>query len=62
MARKDKVVADLTKGIDRTTLSIMGVKGSEPMMSPNDGISSYGNWTRRAASNAIARSILACNR
>ncbi len=36
---------DLTKQIDRTQLEIMGVKGSEPMMSPNDGISSYGNIT-----------------
>lgn len=36
---------DLTKEIDRTELEIMGVPGSEPMMSANDGISSYGNLT-----------------
>ncbi|MDX1493905.1 MAG: hypothetical protein R3253_07605, partial [Longimicrobiales bacterium] len=36
---------DLTKQIDRDTLSIMGVPGSEPMMSIHDGISSYGNLT-----------------
>jgi photosystem II stability/assembly factor-like uncharacterized protein len=34
--------ADLTKHIDRNTLSIMGVKGSEPMASKNDGYQSYG--------------------
>src|SRR6185436_8307277 len=34
--------ADLTKHIDRNTLSIMGVKGSEPMASKNDGYTSYG--------------------
>ena len=33
---------DLTKHIDRNTLSIMGVKGSEPMASKNDGYTSYG--------------------
>lgn len=32
---------DLTKKIDRNTLSIMGVKGSEPMASKNDGYTSY---------------------
>ena len=36
---------DLTSAIDRKELEIMGVKGSEPMMSPNDGISTYGNIT-----------------
>lgn len=36
---------DLTKRIDRDTLEIMGVPGSEPMMSIHDGISSYGNLT-----------------
>ncbi len=36
---------DLTKQIDRTTLEIMGVSGDEPMMSLNDGISTYGNLT-----------------
>jgi photosystem II stability/assembly factor-like uncharacterized protein len=34
--------ADLTKHIDRSTLSIMGVKGSAPMASKNDGYTSYG--------------------
>ena len=33
--------ADLTKKIDRNTLSIMGVKGSEPMASKNDGYTGY---------------------
>lgn len=36
---------DLTKQIDRDTLEIMGVLGSEPMMSIHDGISTYGNLT-----------------
>ena len=36
---------DLTKQIDRDTLEIMGVPGSEPMMSIHDGISTYGNLT-----------------
>ncbi|MFQ5703557.1 MAG: hypothetical protein ACE5HT_05980, partial [Gemmatimonadales bacterium] len=40
-----EVSPDLTKHTDRTTLSIMGVLGSKPMLSPNDGISSYGNIT-----------------
>src|SRR5439155_11227863 len=31
---------DLTKHIDRNTLSIMGVKGSDPMPSKNDGYTS----------------------
>jgi photosystem II stability/assembly factor-like uncharacterized protein len=34
--------SDLTKHIDRNTLSIMGVKGSDPMASKNDGYTSYG--------------------
>src|ERR1051325_6324242 len=33
---------DLSKHIDRNTLSIMGVKGSEPMASKNDGYTSFG--------------------
>ncbi|MDH4044900.1 MAG: glycosyl hydrolase [Gemmatimonadota bacterium] len=45
-----EVSPDLTKGIDRGELSIMGVKGTEPMMSPNDGISTYGNITTIAES------------
>ena len=36
---------DLTKQIDRDDLEIMGVPGSEPMMSIHDGISTYGNLT-----------------
>jgi len=36
---------DLTRQIDRDTLRIMGVPGSEPMMSIHDGISTYGNLT-----------------
>ncbi len=41
---------DLTKAIDRDTLEIMGVPGSEPQMSVNDGISTYGNLTTLAES------------
>src|SRR5205814_464337 len=33
---------DLTNHIDRNTLSIMCVKGSDPMASKNDGYTSYG--------------------
>jgi photosystem II stability/assembly factor-like uncharacterized protein len=33
---------DLTKHIDRNTLSIMGVSGKDPMASKNDGYTSYG--------------------
>ncbi len=33
---------DLTKHIDRNTLSIMGVAGKDPMASKNDGYTSYG--------------------
>ncbi len=36
---------DLTKAIDRETLEIMGQKLAEPLLSRNDGISSYGNIT-----------------
>ncbi|GIT51861.1 MAG: hypothetical protein Ct9H300mP15_20740 [Gemmatimonadota bacterium] len=36
---------DLTKNIDRDTLAIMDVPGSEPQMSIHDGISTYGNLT-----------------
>jgi photosystem II stability/assembly factor-like uncharacterized protein len=45
-----EISPDLTKAIDRSELEIMGVKGSEPVMSPNDGISSYGNITTVAES------------
>ncbi len=46
----EEISPDLTKGIDRDTLRIMGVLGSEPMMSKNDGISTYGNLTTIAES------------
>jgi photosystem II stability/assembly factor-like uncharacterized protein len=36
---------DLTKQIDRDTLEIMGTQLRRPMLSRNDGISSYGNMT-----------------
>ena len=41
---------DLTRQIDRDELTIMGVPGSEPQMSVNDGISTYGNLTAFAES------------
>ncbi|MBS3819093.1 hypothetical protein KGY73_06270 [bacterium] len=41
---------DLTKQIDRKSLKLMGVKGSEPMLSKNDGTSSYGEITTIAES------------
>jgi photosystem II stability/assembly factor-like uncharacterized protein len=41
---------DLTKGVDRETLSLMGVEGSEPMLSKNDGTASYGEATTIAES------------
>ena len=41
---------DLTRQIDRDELEIMGVPGSEPQMSVNDGISTYGNITAFAES------------
>jgi photosystem II stability/assembly factor-like uncharacterized protein len=40
-----EISPDLTKQIDRQELEIMAVPGSEPMISPNDGISTYGNIT-----------------
>lgn len=42
--------ADLTKHIDRNTLSIMGVAGKDPMASKNDGYTSYGYITTLAES------------
>ena len=39
----EEISADLTHAMDRAELEIMGVAGSEPMMSANDGQSSYGN-------------------
>src|SRR5262245_61287740 len=41
---------DLTKQIDRSKLSIMGVDGNKPMASKNDGTSNYGNITTVAES------------
>jgi photosystem II stability/assembly factor-like uncharacterized protein len=41
---------DLTKQIDRETLEIMSVPGSEAQLSINDGISTYGNLTTLAES------------
>jgi photosystem II stability/assembly factor-like uncharacterized protein len=41
---------DLTKQIDRNTLSIMGVAGDQPMLSKNDGLPNYGNITTLAES------------
>ena len=46
----DEISGDLTWGIDRDTLTLMGVAGSEPQMSRNDGQSSYGNLTALAES------------
>ncbi|WP_419162502.1 VPS10 domain-containing protein [Candidatus Palauibacter sp.] len=39
----EQISPDLTKNIDRETLEIMGVLGSEPMMSANDGTTSFGS-------------------
>jgi photosystem II stability/assembly factor-like uncharacterized protein len=41
---------DLTKQIDRDTLEIMGVQLRRPILSRNDGISSYGNVTSMSES------------
>ncbi len=41
---------DLTKDVDRETLSLMGVEGSEPMLSKNDGTAHYGEATTIAES------------
>ena len=41
----DPISPDLTYETSRDSLSIMGVLGSEPQMSLNDGQSSYGNLT-----------------
>ncbi len=41
---------DLTRDIDRDTLTIMGVKGSAPMLSKNDGQSAYSALTAVAES------------
>ena len=39
----EQISPDLTRNIDRGTLEIMGVPGSEPMMSANDGTTSFGS-------------------
>ena len=39
----EEISPDLTHAIDRAELEIMGVAGSEPQMSANDGQASYGN-------------------
>ncbi len=46
----EAVSPDLTYAIDREELEIMGVLGSEPQMSLNDGQSTYGNLTSIAES------------
>ena len=46
----DEISPDLTYGIDRDTLMLMGVAGGDPQMSRNDGQSSYGNLTAIAES------------
>ncbi len=45
-----EISPDLTWGIDRDTLTLMGVTGSEAQMSRNDGQSNYGNLTALAES------------
>ena len=46
----DAISGDNTFAIDRDTLEIMGVPGSEPQRSRNDGQSNYGNLTAIAES------------
>ncbi len=46
----EAISGDLTYAIDRDTLRIMGVPGSAPQMSRNDGQSTYGNITALAES------------
>ena len=46
----EEISPDLTWAIDRDTLELMDVKGSEPQMSRNDGQSTYGNLTALAES------------
>ncbi len=48
---------DLTQRIDRDTLSLMGVRGSAPMLSKNDGTESYGEITTIAQS-PVRRGVL----
>ena len=46
----DEISGDLTWNVDRDTLTLMGVAGSEAQMSRNDGQSNYGNLTALAES------------
>ena len=46
----EEISPDLSWGIDRDTLMLMGVAGGEAQMSRNDGQSSYGNLTAIAES------------
>ena len=46
----EEISGDLTYNIDRDTLTLMGVAGSEAQMSRNDGQSNYGNLTALAES------------
>ena len=41
---------DLTRAVDRDTLQLMGVRGADLVLSPNDGTSSYGEITTIAES------------
>ena len=50
---------DLTKAMDREELEIMGVPGSEPQMSLNDGIANYGNLTSVEESSLVPGLIYA---
>ena len=53
----EEISPELTHAIDRAELAIMGVLGSEPMMSANDGQSSYGNLETISESPLDARLI-----
>ena len=53
----EEISPELTHAIDRAELAIMGVLGSEPMMSANDGQSSYGNLETISESQLDARLI-----
>ena len=46
----EEISGDLTHAIDRDSLELMGVMGSEAQMSRNDGQSNYGNLTALAES------------
>ena len=46
----EEISRDLTRNIDRGTLDIMGVPGSEPTMSANDGTTSFGSLVSIEAS------------